>query len=139
MEYKSKLRIALILQEKEIKEKEEQIAQLIKQKNKLIEQLKKEEEKWNVAKEELSKGQPIHSSFFMYEVDEELKQKNKVLIKEIENQLEVENKTYLILINKKNKMEELDKKREKEFYEELHKKELKKIESLYATIKKRKR
>lgn len=121
---KNSFKAYLILLGKEKQILEKQILELTNEKTMVLKKLKREKENIQVGKEELSKRGTLNSSFFMgfygdaesikkYETElEKIEQKIKYILIELEK-----------LKKKEEKVWEINKKREKEFYVELNKKE----------------
>lgn len=135
MKYKSKLKVPLMLEQKKLREKEIEIAALIKENNKIEQDINNEEEKHLLLRQALSKGEGISSSFFVGSVNHfYVQNKNKALNK-IKEELKKKNLEHQMIKKKLEAINDLDKKREKEFYVEIEKKEWLKAEELRSLKK----
>jgi len=134
MKYKSKFDVVLMMQQKEIDEKEIELAEVIKKHAKVMEKIEKEKKQQTLFREELKKG-AVDAAFFSGSFDSMYQKTLNEEYEKIELELKLKRLEYEKMMKKKEKIEELDKKEEKKFYDEWKRKEQKKIIGLKSIMK----
>jgi hypothetical protein len=135
MRYRSKLKTALMFQERLIQEKEKEISEIMQKYQQIKENLDREKNKVNINRNELEKGRVLNSSYFFGSFDKKLIDEYEGQIKKLDLELKFKKLEYQRLLKKKERIEEMDKKRENEFYVQIDKKEQKEIEDLNEFLK----
>jgi len=137
MKYKSKYTVILMVEDKKIVEKEIELANIVTNRNEIVSNIEKEEEKSALFRSYLSNNQTIDSSYLSGSLDHHSIDKWKKELDRLDIELKIKRYEYQNLKEKRKVIEELDRKEEKEFYNEQRKKEQKKLIAL-KTIEKAK-
>lgn len=137
MGYESEFEIIIMVEEKKIMEKEKKIAVIVNEIQKLNLILKQEEEEKNLFRSYMEKNKNFNlASVSMYDNYQE-KKKIKEEIKNIEKKLHNERIEYIRMKEKLKAIRQMDAKKEKEYNDELKKKEQRKIISMKNHINNR--
>jgi hypothetical protein len=134
MKYKSKFEVVLMLQEKELEEKEMELARFVQKQTEIIRKMEREREQYSLFRAQLEKG-AVDAAFFAGSFDSLYQRKLEEELEKIELELKLKRLEYEKMIKKKEKIEEIDKKEEKKFYDEWKKKEQKKIIGMKSIMK----
>lgn len=134
MKYKSKFDVVLMLQQKEIEEKEMELSRVIQKQTEIMKKIEKEKQQHTLFRTELQKG-VVDAAFFSGSFDSIYRKNLDGELEKVELELKLKRLEYEKMMKKKEKIEEIDKQEEKKFYDEWKRKEQKKIIGLKSIMK----
>ena len=138
MKYKSPYRTALLVKERDLKEKERELFQAIREKTLVQEKLDMYQQRTTDFYQMLEQEREVESHLLGNRIDKKGEYALKVLMKDIEDKIRVIQTAYNLLKTQIDKIKEMDVNKEKEFKKAQMKKEQKMIEGVMLMKKQKK-
>jgi len=138
VKYKSPYRTALLVKERDLKEKERELFQAIREKTLVQEKLDMYQQRTTDFYQMLEQEREVESHLLGNRIDKKGEYALKVLMKDIEDKIRVIQTAYNLLKTQIDKIKEMDVNKEKEFKKAQMKKEQKMIEGVMLMKKQKK-
>lgn len=138
MKYKSPYRTAILVKERDLKEKERELFQAMREKTLVQEKLDMYQQRTTDFYQMLEQEREVESHLLGNRIDKKGEYALKVLMKDIEDKIRVIQTAYNLLKTQLDKIKEMDVNKEKEFKKAQMKKEQKMIEGVMLMKKQKK-